>query len=74
MKRYSGFFYFLLAGSVLLLVLNCYLFTKNRTFKIENRELILRNDSLLSVTIELRRQLTLPEGKTAQNEHVADKK
>jgi hypothetical protein len=67
MKRYSGFFYFLLVGSVLLLLLNCYLFVKNTRYRTENRELLLKNDSLISVTIELRRKLIYPEGRTAHS-------
>ena len=68
MKRYSGIFYFLLAGSIFLLLLNCYLFVKNNRYRSENRELLLQNDSLISVTIELRRQLIYPEGRTAQHQ------
>lgn len=74
MKRYSGYFYFLLLGSVVLLLINCYLFAKNRVYKSENRELILKNDSLIAVTIELKRQIIYPESKTVRIKPVSNKK
>lgn len=58
MKRMPGYFPVLIAGLILLLLLNCYLFRQNHIYKSANRQLILQNDSLMSVTIELKRQIS----------------
>lgn len=68
MKRSFGYFPVLIVGLILLFILNCYLFRQNTLYKSQNRQLILENDSLIGVTIELKRQITIPERTTASNE------
>ncbi len=58
----------LLIASIGLFLLTCYLFRQNSIYKDQNRELILQNDSLMGVTIELKRQIASPATTTAQHE------
>lgn len=68
MKRGSGYFLVLILGLVLMFLLNCYLFRQNSHYRSLNRELILENDSLIAVTIKLKRQIPVPERATVSNE------
>ena len=52
--NYSLFLIFVIMG---LLALSGCLFKQSTTYRLHNRELILENDSLISVTIELRKEL-----------------
>jgi hypothetical protein len=71
MKFNQARFPVLITGLVLLFLLNCYLFRQNRFYKVENRGLILKNDSLIAVTIELKRQIASPAGTTAHHQRPA---
>jgi hypothetical protein len=57
MKIKSDHLPVLIAGLILLFILNCYFIGQNNLYKSENRQLILQNDSLMAVTIELKRQI-----------------
>jgi hypothetical protein len=71
MKVKQAWFPVLFIGIILLFLLNCYQFRQNSLYKGQNRELILQNDSLIAVTIELKRQVAPPEKATAQHERMA---
>ena len=71
MKIKQGWSSFLIIGTILLFLFNCYLFRQNNLYKVENRGLILQNDSLIAVTIELKRQIALPVKTTASNNGTA---
>jgi hypothetical protein len=45
------------AASILLIIANGILYSQNISYKSKNRDLILQNDSLISVNIELKQQL-----------------
>ena len=68
MNSKSGYFPALLLGVILLLLLNGYLFRQNDIYKSVNRELILQNDSLIAVTIELKRQISSVGASTQNSE------
>jgi hypothetical protein len=67
MKIKQAWLSMLIIGVILLFLFNCYLFRQNNIYKVENRELILQNDSLIAVTIELKRQIASPVRITALN-------
>lgn len=67
MKIRQTYFPIAIVGLIALFLLNCYLLRQNSVYKVENRELILQNDSLIAVTIELKRQIGAPVRNTAQN-------
>jgi hypothetical protein len=56
MKARQTFLPVSIVGLILLFLLNCILFRQNNQYKVQNRDLILKNDSLMAVTIELKRQ------------------
>jgi hypothetical protein len=53
MKQHSFLLFFLLAASLALLVISGCLYHQNKSYKSRNRQLILENDSILSVNLEL---------------------
>ena len=74
MKRSSGSVLILVLGLILLFLLNCYLFRQNIVYRTQNRALILQNDSLIAVTIELKRKITVPERNTVQKSQLQYRK
>lgn len=56
-----------ITGLVLLFLINCYLLRQNNIYQVKNRALILQNDSLMAVTIELKRQIAPAARATAHN-------
>ncbi len=74
MKRNSGSVLILVLGLILLFLLSCYLFRQNIIYRTQNRELILQNDSLIAVTIELKRKIAVPERNTVQNSQLQYRK
>ena len=68
MKVRQSYSSILIVGVIAFFLLSCYLLRQNSIYKVENRELILQNDSLIAVTIELKRKIAAPVGATAQNE------
>lgn len=59
MKIRKAYIPVLFFGVILLFLLNCYLYRQNNIYKVQNRELILQNDSLIAVTIELKRGMPI---------------
>jgi cell division protein FtsL len=53
MKASSSILFLLLLVIAVLMVINSLLYQQNRTYKTANRELIIKNDSILSVNLEL---------------------
>ena len=53
----SILFSILICTVILLLMVNGSLYLQNRYYRLENRELIIRNDSIISVNIELKSAL-----------------
>lgn len=53
MKASSSILFLLLFVIAVLVIMNSLLYRQNRTYKTENRELIIKNDSILSVNLEL---------------------
>ena len=60
-------------AAVCLVLFSTYLYKNNQSVKQHNRELIIQNDSIISVNIELRQELERREGKLAKTKKIADR-
>lgn len=78
MKVRSRLFFLLFFGFSIMTILNGILYTKNLSYKKENKGLIIQNDSILSANIELQQELkrtqALSEHKASTKRKVAYKK
>lgn len=57
MKGRSLVLFLLILGFGIMALLNGFLYTKNLSYKKENKGLIIQNDSILSANIELKQEL-----------------